>query len=302
MNSAMSKVHPSAVVDPAAELHGDVSIGPFCHVGAGVVLSDGCELMSHVTMLGPCRVGPRNVFFPQCVIGAAPQDLKYKNGPTGIEIGTGNTFREFVTVHRGTEVDRRSGGWTRIGDRNLLMVGVHVAHDVELGNNIILANQVQLAGHIRIEDCVNVGGASCMHNFVTVGRNAYVGGMTRVSHDVPPYMKVVGYEQAVRGVNKEGLRRWSFPPESIDAIREAWRLLYARRGERSPGRTLEALNEIEQGDLQRDEHVRYLVLSLRKKLGVGIYGRVREHYRTDTDADRAAYYAAGPSAAAPAGS
>jgi len=286
----MGEIHSLAFVDPQAELGESVQVGPFCHVGAGVVLADGCRLHSHVTLLGPAEFGSGNVFFPNCVLGAMPQDLKYKGSPTRLLVGNDNVFRENVTVHRGTEVDRRSEGTTRIGNHNLLMVGVHVAHDSDLGNHVILANGVQVAGHVRIEDCVNVGGISAMHHFVTVGRNAYVGGMTRVTHDVPPYMKVLGYDQTVRGVNAEGMRRWHISDESIAAMKEVFRLLYARRTEQSPGRTAAALREIEANGLIRDEHVRYLAESVRRKLEVGVYGRVREHFRSDAPTDRAAFY------------
>ncbi len=286
----MSEIHPSACVDPRARLGRDVRIGPFCLVGPEVELGDGCVLHGHCTLLGPSTFGAANQFFPYCTIGGPPQDLKYKGGPTRLRVGDHNVFRENVTVHRGTEVDRNSGGMTRIGSHNLLMVGVHVAHDADIGSHVILANGVQIAGHVRIEDCVNVGGASAMHHFVTVGRNAFVGGMTRITHDVAPYMKVQGYDQLVRGVNAEGLRRWRIPESSILALKRAARLLYARRGERSPGRTLEALRQIEEDGLMADEHVRYLVEFLRRKLEIGIFGRAREHFRSDTPEDREAFY------------
>lgn len=295
----MAQIHPLASIDPAARLGRNVSVGPFCHVGPDVEIGDDCVLHAHVTVLGPTRIGPRNTFYSQCVIGSAPQDLKYRGGPTRVEIGSDNIFRELVTVHRGTEVDRRSGGVTRIGDHNLLMVGVHVAHDVEMRSNIILANQVQLAGHVLIEDCVNVGGASCMHHFVTVGRYAFVGGMTRVTHDVPPYMKAQGDNAAIRAVNSEGLKRWRFSPESIAAIKRAFRLLYARRGEHSALRMVEALDEIEAGALMQDAHVQYLVRFLRIKMQIGVFGRAREHFRNDSHADREHFYAALGSVAPP---
>ncbi len=289
----MPLIHPSAVVDARAELADDVQVGPLCHVGPQVRLGPGCVLHSHVTLLGPSAFGRENEFFPGCVLGAAPQDLKYRGGQTSLEVGDRNQFREYVTVHRGTEVDRQSCGVTRIGSRNLFMVGVHVAHDADIGNSVILANCVLLAGHVRIEDCVNVGGATAMHHFVTVGRYSFVGGMTRVTHDVPPYMKVLGYDQEVRGVNGHGMRRWKIPDKSIQSVKTCARMLYARRGGKSPGRTAEALREIEADGLASDEHVRYLVGFLRRKLEIGIYGRVREHFRTDKDADREAYYASG---------
>ncbi|MBP7747943.1 MAG: acyl-ACP--UDP-N-acetylglucosamine O-acyltransferase [Phycisphaerae bacterium] len=286
----MSRIHPSAYVDPKAELGVDIEVGAFSYIGPHVRVGDGCTLHPRVTLQGPAEFGPGNVFYPGCVLGAAPQDLKYKGGPTRLVVGAENIFREHVTIHRGTEADQRSGGVTRIGNHNLLMVGVHVAHDAELGNHIVIANIVQLAGHIKLEDCVVIGGASAMHHFVTVGRNAYIAGMTRITHDVPPFMKVLGYDQSVRGVNTEGLRRWRFPEQSIVRIRAAARLLYARRGERAPLRTSEALREIETNGLIDDDHVRYLVDFLKRKLEIGIFGRVREHYRTDSVQDLAGFY------------
>lgn len=287
----MSQIHPMSVIDPAARIGRDVRIGPFCHIGPEVELGDGCVLQTHVTLLGPATIGRGNVFFPNCTIGADPQDLKYKGGRTRILIGDDNRFRENVTVHRGTEVDKHSDGVTRIGSHNLLMVGVHIAHDCDIGDHCILANHVLLAGHVKLEDCVNVGGSSAMHHFVTVGRYAYVGGMTRVTHDVPPYMKIEGYDQDVRAHNAKGMQRWHISDESIIAVKRAFRLLYARRGERSPTRTTDALREIEGDGLIGDPHVRYLVDFLKRKTAIGIFGRQREHFRTDSDADRAGFYA-----------
>jgi UDP-N-acetylglucosamine acyltransferase len=285
----VSTIHPLACIDPGAHVGNDVTVGPFCHVGAGVRLGDGCVLQTHVTILGPCEVGPRNTFFPNCVIGTAPQDLKYKGGPTRVVIGEGNLFRENVTVHRGTEIDR-SGGTTSIGDQNLLMVGVHIAHDCEIGNHCILANHVLLAGHVKLEDCVNVGGACAMHHFVTVGRNAFVSGMTRVTHDVPPFAIVQGFDQEVRGLNVNGLERWKFADASTTALREAYKLIYPRRGDRLAGRTLDAIREIESNGLMDDAHVKYLVEFLKRKLEYGTHGRFREHFRADSPADRGSFY------------
>ncbi len=296
----MSLIHPLAHVDPAATLGANVRVGPFCAIGAGVVIGDDCELLSHVCVYGPTTIGRRNRFFPNCVIGVEPQDLKYRGGPTAVHIGDDNVFRESVTVHRGTEVDRVSGGVTRIGNHNLLMVGVHVAHDVDICDHIIIANQVQLAGHIRIEDCANIGGATAIHHFVTIGRYAFVAGMTRATHDVPPFMRVAGYEQEVRGVNHPGMRRWRIPGESIQNVKRAWRLLYSRRTGRSPGRTSEALSEIERVGLLSDPYVAELVEFLQRKLAIGIYGRIREHSRNDTEADRDGFYRAASNAEQPA--
>lgn len=288
----MPEIHPTAIVDPKAELAADVRVGPMCFIDAGVRLGPGCELYPHVTLLGPSTFGAGNTFYPYCVLGAAPQDLKYKGGPTELVVGDHNQFREHVTIHRGTEVDTVSQGVTRIGSRNLFMVGVHVGHDADICNNVIFANYVQMAGHVRVEDCANIGGVAAMHHFVTIGRYAFVGGMTHVSHDVPPFMKVFGFDQRVRGVNTPGLQRWGFPEGSIRNLRKAAKLLYFRRDDSTALQTSAALDQIEADGLIEDANVRYLVEYVRRKLEFGVFGRAREHFRTDTDADRAGFYAA----------
>jgi UDP-N-acetylglucosamine acyltransferase len=285
-----TQVHPQAFVDPQARLGANVRVMPFAYVGPGVSVGDDCVIHNHAALLGPASFGRGNEFHPQCVLGAAPQDLKFKGGPTRLEVGDGNVFRESVTVHRGTEVDPLSKGVTRIGNKNLFMVGVHVAHDADIANQCILANAVLLAGHVKLDDYVVVGGASAMHHFVTVGKAAYVAGMTRVTHDVPPFMKVQGYDQDVRAVNTEGMRRWRFAEDSIAAVRAAFKLIYARKGGRSLGRTQEAIVEIRQNGLIHDPQVRALVEFLERKLQVGIFGRYREAARLDDDADRAGFY------------
>lgn len=286
----MSNIHPTAYVDRAAQVPASTRVGPFSYVGPGVVLGEDCELISHVTLLGPSRFGDRNRFFSGCILGSEPQDLKFRGGPTSLEVGSDNCFRELVTAHRGTEVDRLSGGVTRIGSHNLFMVGVHIAHDCDLSDHIILANQVQLAGHVRIENYVNVGGASAMHHFVTVGRNAFIAGMTRVTHDAPPYLKVEGYGQAVRGVNSTGLRRWGVPAESIKHLRTCFRLLYARRRDGANVGISERMAEMRTNGLAADSHVTYLLTFLQRKLERGVYGRAREADRTDSRKDIRTFY------------
>jgi UDP-N-acetylglucosamine acyltransferase len=286
----MDLIHPTAVIDASASVGADVAIGPFAYVGPGVTIGDRCKLHAHVTITGPATIGSDNEFFPQCVIGSAPQDLKYRGEESQLIIGNHNIFREMVTIHRGTAVDQVSGGVTRIGERNLFMVGVHLAHDCHVEDHVILANYVQVAGHVRIENCVNIGGHSAMHHFVTIGQYAYVGGMTRMTSDVPPYMKVSGYDADVRGVNDRGMRRWQIAEESIDAVKRAFRLLYGRRSETGVGRTAEALAELEAGGLGEDPHVRYLLDHLRRQIDAGIFGRARESQRTDSDADRQRFY------------
>jgi UDP-N-acetylglucosamine acyltransferase len=281
-------IHPLAFVDPKATLGRDVRIGPFCHVGPEVTIGDNCELISHVTLLGPSVFGAENKFYPNCVLGAAPQDLKYKGGPTRLEVGRGNVFRECVTVHRGTEVDFRSGGVTRVGNNNLIMVGVHLAHDVQLGDNVIIANTVQVAGHVSIEDRAVLSGGTVVAHFSTVGRYSFAAGMTRISSDVPPYMKVSGYELSVRALNTQHLQRWGFSENSLSSLKQAHRLLFAR-GDRSAGRILEAMRTIEGNGLMLDEHVSYLIGFLQRS-HAGRFGRAREATRGDSDEDRARYF------------
>lgn len=289
----MSEIHPLAHVDPKAEIGANVRIAPFCHVGAGVKLGDGCVLHPHVTLMGTSEFGRENVFFPQCVLGVDPQDVKYRGGPTRLIVGDRNIFREMVTIHRGTEIDETSCGTTRIGSHNLLMVGVHVAHDADIADHVILANNVLIAGHVRIENCVNISGSSAMHHFVTIGRNAFVCGMTRITHDVPPFVTVEGYNQDVRGANIEGMRRWRIAEESQKSVKAAARLLFPPKRQGGPvGRTSDALDEIEQNGLMSDECVRYLVEFMRRKLQYGVYGRVREHMRKDTPEHRMSFYGA----------
>lgn len=293
----MPHIHPLACVDPQARIAPDVRVGPFCFVGAGVTIAEGCVLHDHVTVLGPTDVGARNTFYPYAVIGAAPQDLKYKGGPTRVLIGADNCFREHVTIHRGTEVDRESGGVTRIGSHNHIMVGVHVAHDARIGNHTIIANQVQIAGHVQIDDHVNIGGIVGIHHFTTIGRFAFVTGMTRVPFDVPPFTIVSGLDADVRAINAEGLKRWNVPAESIAALKDAFKMVYGKRLAGSAGNTEAALAEIEANGLARDEYVRELARFLRLQLRAPS-GRIREALRSDVPADRAAFYAAAEEATA----
>src|SRR3954471_535939 len=204
----LPKISPQAVVDPKAEIADDVEIGPFCVVGPDVKIGPGCRLLNSVTMVGITTVGKDNIFFPNSVIGTAPQDKKYKGAPTRLEIGNGNAFREAVTIHTGTE---KGGGVTRIGDNNLYMVNVHVGHDCQFGSNCVLANNVMIAGHVVCGDNVSMMGVAGVHHFVTIGDFAYIGGAARIHHDVPPFVKIDGSDQ-VRGLNSVGLQRAGYSP------------------------------------------------------------------------------------------
>lgn len=220
-----STIHPTATIDRTAEIAPGVEIGPFCVIGPYVELGTGTRLHNHVTITGPTTIGRDNEFYPFTVIGAAPQDLKFFGEHALCIIGDRNQIREHATIHRGT---RNGGGVTRVGNDNLLMVASHVAHDCVVGSHCVIANQVMLGGHTVIEDCVNIGGGTGVHHFTTIGTLAFVGGLTRVKKDVPPYMKVEGDPVEVRGVNTIGLARRSYRDVDIAALKDAYKRLFMR--------------------------------------------------------------------------
>ncbi len=220
-------VHSSAVIAPGAVVPASCEIGPFCVIGADVVLGERNRLISHVVLDGCTRLGDENVIYPFTSIGVAPQDLKYHGEPTLTEIGSGNTIRESVTISRGTE---KGGGITRVGSGCLLMAYVHVGHDSQVGNQCILANAATLAGHVTIGDFATVGAFSPVHQFCTVGRYAYIGGGTIVTQDVLPYsLTSARRENKAFGINKVGLERRGFSEERLKKLRAAFRLLLAAR-------------------------------------------------------------------------
>ena len=216
-------IHPSAVISDKATIGARVSIGPFCLIGDDVVIGDHCTLTSHVVIKGPTRIGQNNLFYQFTSIGEDCQDKKYAGERTELFIGDNNVFREGVTVHRGTVQDE---GITRIGSNNLFMVNAHLAHDCVLGDNIILANNVAVAGHVHIDDYAILGGAVGIHQFCKVGAHAFVGAGAIVLRDIPPYVMVGGHKQAPQGINAEGLRRRGFSQDTIMNIRRAYKILY----------------------------------------------------------------------------
>jgi len=218
----MAQIHPLACIDPNARIAEDVEIGPFCVVGPNVTIGPGCKLQNNVTIVGHTTVGARNLFFPNSVIGTAPQDKKYRGASTRLEIGDDNHIREAVTIHIGTE---KGGGITRVGSNNLLMVNVHIGHDCQIGSNCILANNVMIAGHVVVGDYVNMMGLVGIHHFVTVGEFAYLAGAARIHHDVPPFVKIDGAD-VVRGLNAVGLRRAGYAEQDIEALEFACRKLF----------------------------------------------------------------------------
>ena len=216
-------VHPTAIVDPGSRIDESAEIGPYCVIGAEVEIGASTRLMAHVYVEGPTWIGADNIFFPYSSIGVASQDLKYKGERAETRIGNRNRIREFVTIHRGTQ----GGGLvTRIGDDNLMMAYVHVAHDVEIGNHVILVNGVTLGGHVIIGDWVEVSAFTGIHQFCRVGRHAIIGGYSVVVQDVMPFSNTVS-ERPIRvfGANKIGLERRGFAKDTIEALQTAIRLL-----------------------------------------------------------------------------
>ncbi|HEV8199194.1 MAG TPA: acyl-ACP--UDP-N-acetylglucosamine O-acyltransferase [Candidatus Polarisedimenticolia bacterium] len=221
--SPSARVHPSAQVDPGAALAPDVVVGPFCVVGAGVRIGAGTVLHAHVVVEGPTTIGEQNRLFPFACVGMEPQDLKFKGEPTTLEIGDRNMFRESVTVHRGTV---GGGGVTRLGSDNLLMAGTHVAHDCHVGSHVIFANAATLAGHVTVEDGATIGAFSGVHQFCRVGRQAYIGGYSVLTQDAAPYVLTVGNRARAYGINVIGLERKGIPAATIQALKQAYRLLF----------------------------------------------------------------------------
>ena len=223
----MTKIHPTAIIDASAHIAETAEIGAYCFIGPDVVIGPGTILHNHVVIQSHTTVGDENEIFPFSVIGADPQDKKYRGEIATCIIGDRNKIREHVTVHRGTA---NGGGVTRIGSDNLMMVAAHVAHDCLIGNDVIVANQVMVAGHARIEDGANIGGGAGVHHFATIGSCAFVGGLARITKDVPPYMIVEGNPAEVRNINGIALTRRGYSAADIEAVKDAYKRLYRDNG------------------------------------------------------------------------
>jgi UDP-N-acetylglucosamine acyltransferase len=244
-------IHPTAIVDAGAHVADSADIGPFSIIGADVSIGARTRVMAHVFMEGPLEIGEDNIFFPYSTVGVAPQDLKYHGERSATRIGHRNRIREFVTIHRGTE---GGGMLTSIGDDNLLMAYVHVAHDSRVGSHIVLANAVTFGGHVIVEDWAVIGGSTGVHQFCRVGRHAIVGGYSVITRDVLPFSNTVTERDAkVFGENAIGLQRRGFSSESISALHKAFRLL-----SHSGLNTTQALEKIE-AEVAPVEEVRELV-------------------------------------------
>jgi UDP-N-acetylglucosamine acyltransferase len=217
------KIHPTAIVDSNAQLALDVEIGPYSIIGPNVQIDSGTKIGPHVVVTGHTSIGKNNQIFQFSSLGAAPQDKKYNNEPTKLEIGDNNTIREFCTFNLGTIQDK---GTTVIGNNNWIMAYVHVAHDCHIANNTILANNSSLAGHVDIHDYAILGGFTLIHQFCKVGSHVITAVGSVVFKDIPPYVTAAGYDAKPHGINSEGLKRRGFTPENITAIKRAYKTLY----------------------------------------------------------------------------
>ena len=230
----MPQIHPTALIDPRAELDSSVEVGPYAVIGPRVRIGADTSVGAHCVIDGHTTIGRDNRIFPFASIGGAPQDKKYAGEPTRLSIGDGNTIREYVTINTGTVQDE---GETRLGDDNWIMAYVHIAHDCRLGSHIILANAVQLAGHVHLGDWVFLGGLTGVHQFVRVGAHAMTAFQTRLAQDLPPFVTAGGNPAEAQSINAEGLRRRGFSAERITLIKQMYRLLYRK------GLTLDAARE-----------------------------------------------------------
>ncbi len=232
-------IHPTAIIDSKAEIASDAEIGPYCIIGSNVTIGARTRLMAHAFLEGKLSIGEDNILFPYCSCGVTPQDLKYQGEASETRIGNRNRIREFVTIHRGTE----GGGMiTSIGDDNLLMAYVHVAHDVIIGNHTILANGVTFAGHVIVDDHANIGGLSAIHQFVRIGKHAMVGSRSVIKQNVLPFsITATQHESQIYGANRVGLQRSGFSSDEIEPLQNAFRIIT-----HAGLNTTQALNRIEE--------------------------------------------------------
>jgi len=222
-------IHPTAIVDPEASLSADCEVGPYSVIGPDVTVGEGCTIGPHVVLKGPTTIGRGNRIFQFASVGEDPQDLKYDGEPTELRIGDDNVIREYATLNRGTA---GGGGVTTIGNRNLFMAYIHVAHDCVVGDDTIFANGASLAGHVTVGDHAILAGFACVHQFCTVGEHAFIGLNSVANRDVAPFTLAVGNYAEARGINKNGLRRRGFSEETIAALHRAYMLVVHRHGSR----------------------------------------------------------------------
>ncbi len=253
-------IHPTAIVDESATIAEDCDIGAYSIVGADVSIGAGTTIGPHVVLKGPTSIGAGNRIFQFASVGDDPQDLKYDGELTTLEIGDGNTIREFATINRGTE---GGGGVTRIGNNNLFMAYIHVAHDCMIGNRIIMANGASLAGHVTVGDHAILAGFACVHQFCEVGEHAFVGLNSVANRDVSPFTMAVGNYAEAKGINKNGLRRRDFSEEAIQALHRAYKVLLRQHGDRH-----EAIASLAAESSQYPEVARFISFIEKSERGV----------------------------------
>ena len=249
-------IHPTAIIDPDATLGDNVSVGPYCVIGPHVKLADSVTLSAHVVIDGHTEIGAHTKISPFVSLGSPPQDLKYKGEPTQLFIGQNNTIREYTTMNPGTE---DGGGITRVGDNGLFMMSTHVAHDCEIGNHVIMANNATLGGHVSVGDFAIIGGLAAVHQFVRIGEHAIIGGMSGVENDVIPYGRVKGERAALHGLNLIGLERRGFDKEDIRKLQRAFNQLFGDEG------TLDQRIESVRQDFAEDETVMSIIAFAKMK-------------------------------------
>jgi UDP-N-acetylglucosamine acyltransferase len=248
-------IHSTAIVDPSARVPGSCRVGPYCVIGAEVELGENCELISHVVIHGPTKIGGNNRIFPFAALGIEPQDVTFKGEPTRLEIGNDNVIREYVTINRGT---LKGGGLTRIGSHILIMAYTHIGHDCQVADHAMLVNAATLAGHVTVEEWAVVGALCPVHQYVTIGAHAYVGGGTTITQDVLPFsMTSAARDVHAYGLNKVGLQRRGFSEERIRKLHRAYRLLLAAKMN-----TSQALEKLKSEDSSDD--VQYLIQFIEK--------------------------------------
>ena len=267
-----NQIHPTAVIDPSAELGEDVLVGPYVVINAHVHVGDRTKIGPQVVLGAFTSIGEDNSIHGQASLGGDPQDFTYGGEDTRLVIGDRNTIREFVTINRGTV---KGGGVTMVGSDCLLMACSHIAHDCDIGNGVILANNVLLAGHVKVGRRANISGSAAAHHFVTIGEFAYVGGLSRMVQDVPPYVILEGHPSRVRDLNKIGLRRGGLSEEEIAMLKDVFRLVF-----RTDKPRIQVCAELRDGPLIQSQYVAHLVESL-ENADKGHKGRYREVLRDE---------------------
>jgi UDP-N-acetylglucosamine acyltransferase len=217
-------IHPTAIIDPGAIIGDETKIGPYCVIREGVKIGRGCILHDHVSIAGATIIGDQNIFHPHSVIGGQSQDLKYSGEPTYLEIGNQNTFREFVTVNRGTD----PGSKTQVGSHGTFLAYSHIAHDCVVGDHVVFSNNGTLAGHVQMGDYAILGGLTAVHQFCSIGSHAITGGCSKIVQDVPPFMVADGNPAEIRSINAIGLQRRGFADEDIRSLKEAYKTIFLR--------------------------------------------------------------------------